>query len=272
MTQDYFEKEWEDPLTNPIDTHLPDIAGKFRKLKTTDAEPVSVIVDKLKQLDHIQAVDIGCGAARYDILLYRYLGNKLKLTCLDADADMLKNLSTYLARHNVRNFSSRNSSAQTMPFPDDSLDCVFTFNAIRSFSLPRFFTESARAMKNGGYLFVYMSLREKDDESTSPPPSLEGSAEETPLNTLQVMKESIDNIDGIAIETIIFFAYNKMAALEQMVLPDEPHRGSDFVLYTPEELKKAVSIFNMNLDNVFEDASDARSYDENVLFIIKKGL
>src|SRR4030042_6343511 len=95
------EMGWEDTTLKAMSQHFSNVAKKYRNLRTTDSEPISVIVDKLKNLDHIEAVDVGCGAGRYDLLLYKCLGDKLKLTCLDVSAEMLKSLTKYLTKHDI---------------------------------------------------------------------------------------------------------------------------------------------------------------------------
>ena len=60
------EMGWEDTTLKAMSQHFSNVAKKYRNLRTTDSEPISLIVDKLKNLDHVEAVDVGCGAGRYD--------------------------------------------------------------------------------------------------------------------------------------------------------------------------------------------------------------
>jgi ubiquinone/menaquinone biosynthesis C-methylase UbiE len=235
-----------------------DASGRFRNYKASDSEPVSVIVSKLSHLDHIDAVDMGCGAARYDMVLYRYFHDKLKLTCLDADAELLNNLTTYLSRHNVRNFSSGTSAGDTLPFPDNSLDCVLAFNTIQRYDVPLFLSESVRVIKNGSYLFVYTRLREKN-QKTNPG-----------RYTLESLKQVMDGMDNAAIESVVFFAYSRMAAFEQMHFVSPSPTEITVPFYTPEELKEVINEFSLNIEDVSQGHPQVRWFDENALFIIKK--
>jgi ubiquinone/menaquinone biosynthesis C-methylase UbiE len=250
--------------------HFSEIARKYRNLRTTDTEPITLIVDKLFNMESIEAVDVGCGAGRYDMLLYRYLGDRLKLTCLDANAEMIKNLSTYLARQGIRNFSVKCSTAETMPFPDNTLDSVFTFNAIHHFDLPRFLSESARVIKSGGYLFVYTRLREQNSKNIWGLYFPQFNEKETRLYSMDELKQSIGTIDDLVFESIVFFAYSRIAALEKLMTQARSHHYSTFFMYTPEELDEALKGFSSNIAKAFKDPKQVQWFDENALFIIRK--
>ena len=253
-----------------MDKHFSRVAKKYRNLRTTDSEPISIIVNKLSNLDHIEAVDVGCGAGRYDLLLFKYLGDKLRLTCLDTNAEMLKSLIKYLAKHDINNYAIKCSTAETMPLNDDSMDCVCTFNAVHHFSLAGFLSESARVMKSNGYLFIYTRLREQNERNIWGRYFPQFHEKETRLYTLDVMKQSIEATDNLAIESIAFFAYNRLAALEQLLGRAQSHHYSTFSMYSPEELKEAIKGFSLNIKNEFKDSGQIRWFDENILLIVKK--
>ncbi|GAG43020.1 unnamed protein product, partial [marine sediment metagenome] len=68
--------------------HFSRIANGYRDLRTTDSESIAFVAKELRKLAWVEAADIGCGAGRYDLLLYKYLGDKLRLACVDANNDM----------------------------------------------------------------------------------------------------------------------------------------------------------------------------------------
>jgi ubiquinone/menaquinone biosynthesis C-methylase UbiE len=250
--------------------HFSSVAKKYRDLRTTDSEPISLIVDKMKNLDRVEAVDVGCGDGRYDLLLYKYLGDKLRLTCLDANADMLQALTKYLTQHDIDSFSVKCSEAETMPFPDSVLDCVCTFNAVHHFNLSRFLSESARVIKAGGYLFIYTRLREQNGRNIWGLYFPQFNEKETRLYSLDAMKEAIERADNLAFESIVLFAYSRLAALEQLLERARSHHYSTFLMYSPEEMEEALKGFSLNIKNQFEDPQRIRWFDENALFIIRK--
>jgi ubiquinone/menaquinone biosynthesis C-methylase UbiE len=257
--QDSMDKDRQYPGFDSLNRNTGFPSGNPHNLKASDSEPVSVIVTKLSSLDSIKAVDMGCGAARYDMVLYRFFHDKLKLTCLDADKELLNNLTTYLSRQGVRNFSSGASAGDTMPFNDDSLDCVLAFNTIQRYDVPMFLSESVRVLKTGSYLFVYTRLREQNQKT--------GRGQYT-LNTL---KKSLDAIGNAAVESIVFFAYSRMAAFEQLHFRSPSPNEMPVPFYTADEMKEAVKEFSLNIgEEVFLDQPQVHRFDENVLFIIRK--
>ena len=71
-----------------IHHHFSKVAHNYRDLRTTDLAPILFINKKLKKLSQIKAIDIGCGAGRYDLKLFDYLGNKLQLILLTCKASV----------------------------------------------------------------------------------------------------------------------------------------------------------------------------------------
>ncbi len=268
--QGAYEKDWENSVPKAMNNHFSGIAKKYRNLRTTDSEPVSVIVNKLGNLGSIKAVDVGCGDGRYDLLLYKYLGDKLYLTCLDANEEMLQNLSSYLAKNDIKNFEAKRSTAENLPFDNNSLDCMLTFNAIHHFDLPRFLVESSRVIKNGGYLFVYTRLREQNVRNIWGQYFPKFNEKETRLYTMDTLKQGLETVENFTIESVVFFAYNRMAHLEQLMYRAESHHYSTFSLYSPEELEEALKAFSIKIKDEFKDPQQVQWFDENVLFVIKK--
>ena len=262
-------KKPEDSSSRLSQQRFSEVARKYRNLKTTDSEPLSVIADKLNAFEHVEAVDVGCGAGRYDLLLFKHLGGRLNLTCLDANEEMLANLSEHLSKHRIGNFSAKQSRAETMPFPDNSMDCVFTFNAVHHFDLSRFLNESARVLKSGGYLFVYTRLREQNERNIWGQNFPGFTEKETKLYTLPDVKQAVEATDLLRIETAVFFSYNRLATLEFLKQRAENHHHSTFALYSPEELKQALAGFEVNIKNLFPDPQEVQWFDENVLFVIR---
>ena len=253
-----------------IHHHFSRIAKKYRYLRTTDLEPVTLIVNKLENLAHIEAVDIGCGAGRYDLLLCRYLGDKLRLTCVDTNVDMLETLDKYLIRHGISNFTSMPSQAENLPFPSNALDCAYTFNAIHHFNLPDFLNESARILRSGGYLFIYTRLREQNRRNIWGRYFPKFHQKETRLYTLDALKHAVAAVANLALESIEYFQYERMSTLAQLVERARAHHYSTFFLYSPAELEEAITGFTQKMRDKFEDTQRIRWFDENVLFIIRK--
>ena len=270
VSQNAHEMDMENIIPRDINQTFDQVAKKYHNLKTTDSEMINTIVDKIKKMGHIEAVDVECVTGRYDLLLYRHLGDKLRLTCLDANDEVLKALTNYLAKHDIGNFSVKHTLAETMPFQGNVLDCVCTFNTNLRYRLSRLLNESARVLKSGGYLFIYTKLRQQNEKNIQEQYSPQLPEKETRLYSLGEMKQSIEAVENLAFESVVFFAHSRLAALEESVKRAGSHHRSNFLLYSPEELEEALKGYSVNVKNQFEDPQQVRWFDENVLFVIRK--
>lgn len=253
-----------------IHQHFSRIAPKYRNFRITDPEPVVFIAKELEKLVSIKAVDVGCGAGRYDLLLCRYIGGKLHLACADNNSNMLEALDEYLIKHGISNFISVHSKAEDLPFPRNSLDCVCTFNAIHHFNLLEFLHESARILKSGGYLFIYTRLRGQNMVNIWGRHFPKFHQKETRLYTLYTLAQSVAAVPNLRINSIKYFKYGRTSSLVQLVERARAHHYSTFSLYSSEELEEAITAFRQKIRNEFEDVNHIHWHDENVLFIIRK--
>jgi ubiquinone/menaquinone biosynthesis C-methylase UbiE len=76
---------------------------------------------------------------------------------------MLKQLEIYLAQHKIKNFQIRKAIADNLPIEDNSLNCIFIFNAVHHFKLLKFLNETSRVLRANGYLFIYTRLRSQNE-------------------------------------------------------------------------------------------------------------
>jgi ubiquinone/menaquinone biosynthesis C-methylase UbiE len=229
------------------------------------------MVRKLDKLPYIKAADVGCGDGRYNRILYRDLGEKLSLTCVDANANMLEALRRNLIEDGIQNFTSIQSSAEDMPLPDNSYDCIFTLNAIHHFDTLKFIHESVRILKSGGYLFVYTRLRDQNKRNIWGRYFPEFHQKETRLHTLNTMARIINAVPGMWLQSIEYFKYRRLSSLSELEKRIRSHHYSTFFLYPVDELEKAIEKFKKTIGRVYEDINRIHWHDENVLFIIRKG-
>ncbi len=148
-----------------IAEHFSRIARIYRKVRTTDFEPVFFIRNRLKSAGEIVAADVGCGDGRYGLELLRHLENLRHLYCVDPSKGMLKQVEKHGRRYGLRNFETKVGLADDLPLGDKSLDCVFSFNAVHLFDLRRFLLESLRVLREGGTLFVYTRTKSQNAQS-----------------------------------------------------------------------------------------------------------
>lgn len=182
---------------------------------------------------------------------------------------MLKELDTYLRGHEVRTFIALSSSAESLPFSNGALDCVFTFNAVHHFNLLGFLEESARILKNGGYLFVYTRFQEQNRRNIWGQYFPEFCQKETRLYELNSFMDTVAAVPALRVKSIDYFEYERSSTLEQLVQRAESHHYSTFWLYSPKELEEAIAGFRHNIEYHCEDVHRVQWLDENTLFVIR---
>jgi len=253
-----------------IHRHFSDIAHRYHLLRTTDVEPIAFIAGRLKSLEQIEAIDIGCGTGRYDLLLFKYLAPKLRLTCADSNSDMLDVLEKNLVNNGISDFTSVNAKAENIPSQDNMYDSVFTFNAIHHFDLLEFLRETARILKTVGHIFIYTRLRDQNRRNIWGRYFPMFNQKETRLYTLNKFVKTIEKVPNLHIKSIEYYKYGRISTLTQLIDRARSHHYSTFYLYSSEELEEAIKGFTHNLESKFKDISRVHWFDENIIFMIDK--
>jgi len=253
-----------------IHQHFSKIAHKYHHLRTTDLEPIRFIVKRIRKLKMIEAMDIGCGAGRYDVLLFKYLESKLRLTCADANSDMLNSLVTNLTSHNISNFTTVIAEAEKIPSPDSSYDCIFTFNAVHHFKLREFLLEIARILKVGGRIFVYTRTPDQNMKSIWGRYFPMFNKKETRLYTLNQFVKTVETVPDLQLKSIEYYKYGRKSNLGQLIERVRAHHYSTFFLYSPEELEESISGFTSNIKSKFKDETNVNWFDENIMYVLNK--
>ncbi|MFC1951884.1 class I SAM-dependent methyltransferase [Chloroflexota bacterium] len=253
-----------------VHQHFSKIAHRYHHLRTTDVEPVIFSARRMKDLEQIEAIDIGCGTGRYDLLLFKYLGPKLKLTCVDSNSDMLDTLEKNIIKNGISNFTSLNTRAENIPSQDNMYDCVFTFNAIHHFSLLEFLRESARILKVGGCIFIYTRLRDQNRRNIWGRYFPMFKQKETRLYTFNRLVKTVEEVPNLHIKSIEYYKYGRISTLAQLIGRAKSHHYSTFSLYSSKELEEAIKGFTDNIDSKFKDHSRVHWFDENILFMLGK--
>lgn len=253
-----------------IHHHFSRIARRYRILRTTDLEPILYIKKELQKLPKIKAADVGCGSGRYTVKLFQCLGDRLYLHCIDTNPKMLKQLDGYLAQHEIKNFQIREASAEDLPIEDDSLNCIFTFNAIHHFKLLGFLEEASRVLKNNGHLFIYTRLRSQNGKNIWGKYFPLFNQKETRLYELNELKEISRKISKLKIQSVEYFKYKRVSSLDWLVEQAQNHHYSTFNFYTEEEFAQSLDKFKQNLRLHFKDLKNIKWFDENILLVIRK--
>ena len=250
--------------------HFSCIAPQYHYLRTTDLEPIAFMVQKLNALPYIKAIDVGCGDGRYNRILCQNMGERLSLTCVDVNANMLEVLHRNLTEDGIQNFESMQASADNLPLPENSHDCIFTLNAIHHFDLLKFICESSRILKRSGYLFVYTRLREQNKKNIWGKYFPGFNHKETRLYTLKKLMQTINSVPGMWIQSVEYFKYRRSSSLPELEKRIRSHHYSTFFLYPLDELEIAIDKFKKNIIRAYKDVNGIHWYDENILLVIRK--
>jgi 2-polyprenyl-3-methyl-5-hydroxy-6-metoxy-1,4-benzoquinol methylase len=252
----------------PEQTHMHDhftrIAGNYRGVRTTDAAPIEYIRDALAARGKIVAADIGCGAGRYDLSLFRYLDN-LHLTCVDANPAMLERLSALLEGEGIEDFETIASTIETLGLADRSLDCVTTFNAIHHFHFPTFLAKAGAAIREDGRIFIYTRTPEHNAGSVWGRYFPGFNEKETRLHTARRMEDWIRGSGGLRLIDSRTFSYDRTAPLERLLSQATSQHYSTFSLYDEAEFEAAIGAFEDNVRRHYDDPRRIDWVDRNLM-------
>lgn len=242
----------------------------YREARTTDLGPIRYIGSRIGRMDRIVAADVGAGAGRYDMLLYRELGSRLRLQCVDVTAEMLTELDGYLRSEGVAGYSTHVASADAMPFSDRALDYIFTFNACHHFDLPAFLAESKRTLRVGGRMFIYTRTRAQNERGSWGQHFPEFADRETRLYTLGEMASAVAETPGLELSGIEEFQYDRVVDMDRLMFQAENHHYSTFKLYDPDEFESAMEHFVSNVKAANNNTSRIPWHDENIMYVVDR--
>jgi SAM-dependent methyltransferase len=252
-----------------MNEHFSKLSACYNELRTTDVEPVLYVRERLQGQGEIRAADIGCGAGRYDLLLLQHLPG-VHLTCADVNGAMVEETARYLKSHGQSNFVAQRIDASDMRLPDGTLDCVVTFNAIHHFDPVAFLGQAAQAVKSSGQVFVYTRLKDQNARNIWGRFFPGFPEKETRLYDLGCVESWADRLNGLNLETIEFFRFERVAPLERLVDQAVGKHYSTFSLYSADELRKALEIFEARLAQHFMGCDQIKWTDENVMMVFRK--
>ncbi len=262
-------------MPEPIDSdfltgHFSTIASKYNRLRITDAAPVELIARYLQDLNSVTAADVGCGTGRYMIELGERLRKRLFAYFVDSCEEMLECVRLDPNLSKIKDFRVVRARAEQLPFADDSLDCVLTFNAVHHFSVGKFFCEAARVLRPAGLLFVYTRLREQNEQSLWGRYFPLFAQKETRLLSEQELRDALAGAHILRTRKFIHFRFCRDATLDCLRQRIRSRHYSTFCSYEPDELECAIVDFEANLRRQFGSCELVRWVDENTMVVAEK--
>ena len=259
-------------VTSAVDSlmldHFSQIASIYSQVRTIDYELINYIAKKLAFKQTIVAAAIGCGDGRYSIKLVEKLRNRLSLTCVDVNYEMLQQISKISS--NIQNLQTKQAFAEKLPFEDNSLDCIFSFNAIHHFKINEFAKECNRVLKNNGVLFIYTRLKEQNESNIWCKFFPDFSKKENRLLDNQSLTKHISNQTSLNLTSTEFFEHKRSSDIQTLVSKAENKHYSTFSLYTVSEFEKSLGKFKQNIYQNFSNPENIQWVDENTMFLFQK--
>ena len=254
----------QESATELMPAHFAAGSSVYRDVRTTDEAPVRAIAERLRGQGPIRAADIGCGAGRYDALLFRELPG-LHLSLVDASAEMLGQARTFLRARGIIEFETHHAAAEQLSLPPASLDCVFTFNAIHHFDGPALLSATVDAVHEGGRLFIYTRLPDQNERSIWGRYFPDFPDRETRLYEMGDLYRWIADSPGLAFEAATCFRFPRVSTLARLTEQARARHYSTFALYEDGEFETAMAAFERRLRSEFEDPDRIEWCDENIL-------
>jgi len=248
--------------------HFSQVASIYSQIRTIDYELINYITKKLASMSNIVAADIGCGDGRYSIKLIEKLRNRLSLTCVDNNYEMLQQISKISS--NFQNLQTKQAFAEKLPFDDNSLDCIFSFNAIHHFKINEFAKECNRVLKNNGSLFIYTRLKEQNESNIWGKFFPDFSKKEDRLFDNHSLTECISSQTSLNLKSTESFQHDRSSDIRTLVSKAENKHYSTFSLYTVSEFEKSLAKFIQNIHQNFSNPENVQWVDGNTMFVFQK--
>lgn len=245
-----------------MDRHFTEVSSVYRDVRTTDREPIDWIARKLEDLPQPKGADIGCGAGRYDLLMFKTIPG-LHLTCVDANSAMLKETSGLLAANWIDAFEVRQATVEDLKLESGAYDFVTSFNAVHHFDLRDFLRKMSDALAACGHLFIYTRLPEQNARSIWGRYFPGFAKTETRLFALRDIQQAIKGTAGLQFVGATRLRYQRRSTLKRLVKQARGRHYSTFSLYDPEAFEKALAVFRREVRRRFADVVEW--HDENVL-------
>ena len=233
-------------------SHFEHVAPVYTNNRTTDLAPIEYIGPQLSLSRPLRGIDFGCGSGRYALALTRALPS-LQLVCVDRCKRMLTTFYTALSWRDQKQHHLLQADASNPGIQEQTMDCVFSFNAIHHLDLARFLMSAHHLLHPNGQLFLYTRTPEQN-------------------RTTIWGRRALVKQKGLKLKKIQRFRYARSKSLKRLCQQAQARHYSTFALYSQEEFQAALTAFQERVGKTFTDLDRILWTDENTLYhVIRAG-
>jgi SAM-dependent methyltransferase len=254
-----------------MQNHFRRIAPVYNDVRNTDPDVIEVILSYLRQGDHVVNVaEIGCGTGRYSRIIVARLNQRLNFFCCDLSETMLEKCCELM----YREFPSSHihyclASANNLPFSNNTLDAIITFNAIHHYDLKRFVSSSAHILRPGSLLAIYTRTPEQNARTVWGQYFPKFNECENRLYRCEVIEEVISETPRLKLVGLINFRHFRAESVESLLNQARHFHYSTFALYPPGEFAQAMSTFSKRLSDLKRNGTIGHTA-ENTLILARR--
>ena len=161
------------------------------------------------------------------------------------------------------------TSANNLPFSNNTLDAIITINAIHHYDLKRFVSSSANILRLGGLLAIYTRTPEQNARSLWGQYFPKFNERENRLYRCDVLEEVIRETPRLRLIDLITFKHFRAESVESLLNRVRHFHYSTFVLYPPDKFARAMSNFSKRLSNLKRNGTIEHTA-ENMLILARR--
>lgn len=251
-------------------SHFSDIAQNYRAVRFTDDAPITYILKHLDSLPAIAGLELGCGTGRYTAELLNTLDQMHSLHCVDASQDMLAELERRFKAQYPDRFTPVHSGAENVSHPADTLEAVFSFNALHHFDLAATLSNVSDWLRPGGMAFLYTRTPEQNASNLWGQFFPEFAVREDRLKSEAALMAAVEATDGLQNVEVRRFAYARSEDLTTILEKVDHYHYSTFRLYSTTELKEARETFRERLVENYPNTENITWTDYNLMVTARK--
>ena len=252
-----------------VQEHFTSVAAVYRQLRTTDEAPIDRIWRSLDRSTGLRVADIGCGTGRYTQLLFDYLGPDTTMFCVDFTRAMLEKMVSLVDPVILPRFIPIQAGASELPFADNELDAITTFNAIHHFDPAAFLSEVRRVLKPDGKAFIYTRLLEQNTTHIWGRFFPGFCEKEDRLYTESELRRYGGEQFDLKVTP---FSFRRRASIHDLLEQAEGRHYSTFSLYELDEFNYALREFKQNIQYAYPDAESVSWTDSYTLFTLSSSV